>query len=80
LRDHRWLLELEGDGVERFFDCGESRDGTNYRDVTASQEAEVVAARQRFAQWLKHLPGPENHPGLRQPGKPDPKPRQANTQ
>ena len=67
LRDKRWLLELPGDGTERFFDCGESRDGTGYRDVTGSADPQAVAARQKFAEILKGLPGPEARPGLRQP-------------
>ena len=54
LRDKRWLLE--GDG--RFFDCGDKRDHEGYRDVTGSQEAEVVAARERFEEILKKLPAP----------------------
>lgn len=45
LCDKRWLLE--GDG--RFYDCGNSRDWTGYRDVTHSNDPEVVAARKRFA-------------------------------
>jgi hypothetical protein len=58
LRDKRWLLE--GDG--RFYDCGGSRDGTGYRDVTDSSDPEVVAARKRFAAILtdKPAPGPDD--------------------
>jgi arylsulfatase A-like enzyme len=59
LRDERWLLEIApGKKGERFFDCGQSRDGTGYRNVTQSQEPEVVAARERFAQILAKLPEP----------------------
>jgi hypothetical protein len=54
LRDRRWLLE--GDG--RFFDCGESRSGEGYRDVTDSNLNEVRAARERFARILQDLPAP----------------------
>lgn len=64
LRDRRWLLELRGDGTERFYDCGDRRDGTGYRDVTRSDDPEVKAARARFAALLERLPGPENHPNL----------------
>lgn len=64
LRDKRWLLE--GDG--RFFDCGDSRNREDYKDVTNSTDPQVIAARQRFEQILKDLPGPEGHPGLKQPG------------
>jgi len=54
LRDKRWLLE--GDG--RFYDCGDSRDGTGYKDVTNSDDPEVVAARKRFAEILIDKPAP----------------------
>ncbi|MBN2308315.1 MAG: sulfatase-like hydrolase/transferase, partial [Candidatus Hydrogenedentes bacterium] len=54
LRDKRWLLE--GDG--RFFDCGASRDGAGYADVTDSEKPDVAAARQRFERILEGLPGP----------------------
>jgi len=58
LRDKRWLLE--GDG--RFYDCGNSRDGTGYKDVTDSNDPEVVAARKRFTEILadKPAPGPDD--------------------
>ncbi len=68
LRDKRWLLEDEGNGTVRFIDCGDSRDGTGYRDVTSSTDSEVASARQRLETILKDLPGPEGHAGLRQPG------------
>lgn len=58
LRDRRWLLE--GDG--RFFDCGESRDGSGYKDVTKSTDPEVAAARKRFDALLARLPGPPVDP------------------
>jgi hypothetical protein len=55
LRDGRWLLE--GDG--RFYYCGDNRDGKGYRDVTDSDDPEVLAARKRFAAILTGLPGPQ---------------------
>ncbi len=58
LRDKRWLRE--GDG--RFFDCGESRDGAGYKDVTRSTDPEAVAARKRFDAILAGLPGPPVDP------------------
>lgn len=61
LRDKRWLLE--GDG--RFYDCGDSREGKGYRDVTDSKDAEVVAARARFDKLLEKLPGPKPLPKKR---------------
>lgn len=60
LRDQRWLLEIDKGGKgEKFFDCGESRDGTNYKDVTGSTDPEVKAARQRFAAVLASMPIPK---------------------
>ncbi|MBN1489847.1 MAG: sulfatase-like hydrolase/transferase [Phycisphaerae bacterium] len=59
LRDKRWLLE--GDG--RFYDCGTSRDGTRYKDVTDSTEPDAAAARKRFEAILSELPGPERPAG-----------------
>jgi arylsulfatase A len=67
LRDERWLLEDEGNGIVRFFDCGQSRDGTGYRDVSQLTDPEASAERQRMEAILKDLPGPEGHAGLRQP-------------
>ncbi len=55
LRDKRWLLE--GDGT--FYDCGDRRDGTGYKDVTDADAPEVVAARKRFDRILAKLPAPE---------------------
>ncbi|MBX3415195.1 MAG: sulfatase-like hydrolase/transferase [Pirellulales bacterium] len=55
LRDKRWLLEGNG----RFYDCGDHRDHQGYREVTDSQDPEVVAARERLEKLLEELPGPE---------------------
>lgn len=54
LRDRRWLLE--GDG--KFFDCGESRDGMGYKEVTSSTDPEVLQAKAHFARILEKLPAP----------------------
>jgi len=54
LRDKRWLL----DGNGRFYDCGNRRNEKGYKDVTQSKDAEVVAARERFAKILEKLPPP----------------------
>jgi arylsulfatase A len=59
LRDRRWLLE--GDG--RFFDCGDSRDGRGYREVTGSSDPEVLRARRRFDAILAQLPAPPPEAG-----------------
>lgn len=58
LRDKRWLLEGNG----KFYDCGDSRDGTGYKDVTDSEDPEVIAARKRFDEILatKPAPGPDD--------------------
>ena len=62
LRDPHWLLEIAaGGGKERFFHCGESRDGTGYQDVTASTDPGVMAARRRFAEILATMPEPKRH-------------------
>lgn len=62
LRDSRWLLEINKEGKgEKFFDCGECRDGSTYRDVTGSDDPEVRAARARFAVILAGLPQPKAH-------------------
>lgn len=70
LRDERWLLEISRAGKgERFFDCGESRDGTGYRDVTASTDPDVRSARERFASILASLPQPTPRAGVDQPAR-----------
>ena len=59
LRTKRWLLEDNGPGHPgRFYDCGDSRDGTGYKDVTKSTTPEVIAAKKRFKEILadKTLP------------------------
>ncbi len=60
LRDSRWLLEIDKAGKgERFFDCGDSRDGSGYKDVTNSTDSEVIAARNHFAEILATMPEPK---------------------
>ena len=54
LRDKRWLL----DGNNRFYDCAGAQDEKDYKDVTDSKAPEVIAARARFDELLKKLPGP----------------------
>ncbi len=62
LRDSRWLLEIQPAGRgEKFFDCGESRDGTGYKDVTAATDPEAQAARAHFAEILAAIPKPKPH-------------------
>jgi arylsulfatase A len=71
LRDSRWLLEIaKGGKGEKFFDCGESRDGTGYKDVTRSTDPEVKTARARFAEILAKMPEPKPREGVEpKPGK-----------
>ncbi|MFM8618176.1 MAG: sulfatase-like hydrolase/transferase [Opitutaceae bacterium] len=59
LRTERWLLEDNSPRHPgRLFDCGTSRDGAGYRDVTASREPEALAARAHFERLLQDLPAP----------------------
>lgn len=59
LRTKRWLLEDNGPGNPgRFFDCGDSRNGTGYKDVTDSTTPEVMAAKKRFKEILADKPLP----------------------
>lgn len=59
LRTKRWLLEDNGPGHSgRFFDCGNSRNGKDYRDVTDSTAPEVLIARKRFEEILADKPLP----------------------
>ncbi len=56
LRDQRWLL----DGAGNFYDCGKGRDeSAGYRDVTTSQDPEVITAQKRFAEILTTIPAPD---------------------
>jgi arylsulfatase A len=69
LRDSRWLLQIPREGAPwQFFDCGQSRDGTDYRDV--SSDPEVKSARERFASILATLPEPKPREGVTPPAAP----------
>jgi hypothetical protein len=58
VRDNDWLL----DGRGRFYDTR----GAKNRDVSTSDDPEVVAARQRFETHLQDFPLPdENDPSTR---------------
>ena len=60
LRDKRWLLDavnpVLGSPRGRFYDCGTSRSGKGYKEVTRSTDPEVLAARKRFDGILKQFP------------------------
>ena len=51
LRDHRWML----DGAGRFYDCGHDRTGRHYKDVSASDDPAVLAAKENLRQILSTL-------------------------
>ena len=59
LRDKRWLLEDNSPlHYGQLFDCGDNREGEGYREVTDSQDPEVLAAKARFDALLEKLPAP----------------------
>jgi len=59
LRTKRWLLEKNTmTKFGRLYDCGESRDGGGYKDVTDSTAADVKAVKEKFLAILKDLPSP----------------------
>lgn len=59
LRTERWLLEDNSPRhYGKLFDCGTSRDGTGYRDVTNSKDPEVLKARAYFDALIEKLPAP----------------------
>jgi arylsulfatase A-like enzyme len=60
LRTKRWLLERNAPhDFGQLYDCGSSRDGTGYRDVTDATDPEVLDIRQRFESILATKPVPE---------------------
>lgn len=76
LRTKRWLLEDNSpDQPGRLYDCGQSRNGRGYREVTHSADPEVLAIKRRFEAILADQPAPrlpEQRPGnrfRRRPGK-----------
>jgi len=63
LRTRRWLLERNSPSqFGRLYDCGDSVDGTGYKDVTDSTAPEVLAVKKQFADILKGLPAPVLRP------------------
>ena len=60
VRTPRWLLENNSPrNFGQLYDCGESRDGASYRDVTASTEPEVLAAKRHMEEILTDKPVPD---------------------
>ncbi len=60
LRTKRYLLEDNSPAhYGKLFDCGTSRDGTGYMDVTNSTAPEVVAIKQEFEKILASQPVPK---------------------
>ena len=49
--------------IKSEIDCGESRDGSGYKNVTASTDPEVKAARDHFAAILATMPEPKPREG-----------------
>ncbi len=59
LRTQRWLLEDNSPlHYGRLYDCGDSRNGSGYREVTESEDIEVLAIKERFNALLEQLPAP----------------------
>jgi arylsulfatase A-like enzyme len=55
VRDRDWLL----DGRGRFYDTRGAANRDEYRDVSESDELEVIAARERFEKYLQEIPLPD---------------------
>ncbi len=59
VRTKRWLLENNSmTDFGQLYDCGDSRNGFGYKDVTKSTVAEVVAARKLMNEILADKPVP----------------------
>jgi len=59
IRTKRWLLEDNSPHhYGRLYDCGTSRDGTGYKEVTDSTDPEVLAIKKQFDEILATKPAP----------------------
>jgi arylsulfatase A len=68
VRTKRWLLENNSmTDFGQLYDCGESRDGKGYREVTDSKDAEVAEARKLMAKILADKPVPVAGKGATKP-------------
>ena len=67
LRTKRYLLERNTPHkYGQLYDCGTSRDGSGYQNVTDSTDPEVVAVKKQFDEILATKPAPEvNEPAKR---------------
>ena len=66
VRTRRWLLENNSmSEFGQLYDCGESRDGSGYQDVTDSDDPEVIAARERMLEIVADKPVPVAKPKKR---------------
>lgn len=65
LRTKRWLLEDNSPlHYGRLYDCGDSRNGTGYKEVTNNNDPEVQKAKEYLNQLLEKLPAPKlDHEG-----------------
>lgn len=71
LRTKRWLIENNSPRhFGQMYDCGDSRDGTGYRDVTHSSDPEVLAARKKLLAILADKPVPDVSPSRKKTPKP----------
>lgn len=67
LRTKRYLLEDNSPlHYGRLYDCRESRDGVGYKEITDSDDMQVLTVRRQFDALLENLPAPrldeEGHP------------------
>jgi arylsulfatase A len=71
VRTKRWLLENNSPrGFGQLYDCGDSRDGTDYKNVTDSENAEVASARELMNRILSDKPVPDVSASTRKKKKP----------
>ena len=67
LRTKRWLLENNAPyNYGTLYDCGQSRNGTGYKDVTHSTAPEVLRIKKKFEQILADKPVPNIPKSARQ--------------
>ncbi len=60
VRTKRWLLENNSmRNFGQLYDCGESRNGIGYKNVTDSNSADVIAARELMQKILADKPVPD---------------------